>query len=93
MPRMLAVTLRIAALALLAALSLAGCAGTEVEAQSTAARQSYQDWPTGPYRVVENGISCMSCHGRACRRLMVTPPIPPRTISLGPYPNIPMIAA
>jgi hypothetical protein len=48
------VTVWTVTLALLAAASLAGCTDKDAEAQTAAARNSHQDWPTGPYRVVEN---------------------------------------
>ena len=54
MRRTPASTMCTVALALLTISGLAGCARSDAEAQTPAAsRSSHQDWPTGPYRVVE----------------------------------------
>src|SRR5688572_31257254 len=55
MRRTLTLTVWTVAIGLLTISGLAGCARSDAEAQTpAAARWSYQDWPTGPYRVVEN---------------------------------------
>ena len=53
--------------------------------QTAAARAKLENGPAA--------LISMSCHGRARRSLIVTPPIPPRTTWLEPKPNMAIIAA
>src|SRR5687767_15739548 len=54
MRRTAALTIWTVAVALLPISGVAGCARSEAEDQTpAAASSSHQDWPTGPYRVVE----------------------------------------
>ena len=63
----------LAASALLSMFSLAGCGGTNSEAPKSEAksaqRWSYQDWPTGPYKVVEGWPKPLTRHAPLSRRM------------------------